>query len=77
MAKKKISARTVYNRFFEKYKRRHGYIGSLLKNGAKEDVFEFEFDSISDTKNAKKYLSENGIHYRTSSINKRKVMVFP
>lgn len=77
MAKKKISARTVYNRFFDKFKRKDGYIGSLLKNRTQQDVFQFQFDSISDVKEAKEYLSKNGVNYRTSSVDKKKVMVFP
>ena len=67
--------RAVYRSFFEKFKRKGGYIGSLLKNAAGTSVFEFEFDSKKDTDEAKEYLSKNSIRYITNSINPRKVMV--
>lgn len=73
---KKISTRTVYNIFFDKYQKA-GYISHLLKTASNKKVFEFEFDSISDVKDAKDFLSEKNINYRASSLNKKKVMVFP
>jgi hypothetical protein len=76
MATKKGS-RAVYNSFFEKFKRKSGYIGSLLKNASGTSVFEFEFDSKSDTDEAKEYLTKNSVKYTTNSINSKKVMVKP
>jgi hypothetical protein len=70
-----MTPRAMYNRFKTKYQKKPGYIGSLLKNAAGNKVFEFELDSISDTKDAKEFLTLNGVHFKTSSFNKRMVMV--
>ena len=72
MAKK--GSRAVYNAFFEKFKRKSGYIGSLLKNASGTSVFEFEFDSKNDSDEAKEYLTKNSVKYITNTINSKKVM---
>jgi len=74
MAKKK-SPIAIYKLFFEKFKRKDGYISSLLKNGAGENVFEFNFVSTSDTSDAKEFLSKFDVRKRASKINKKSVMV--
>lgn len=76
MAKKK-TGRSLYNDFFEKFKKKGGYIGSLLKNKAGQSVFEFHFDSKNDADEAKKYLSENAVKYTTSSTDPRRVIARP
>jgi len=70
-----MSPRTFYNLFLKKYQKKPGYIGSLLKNAAGQNVFEFELDSISDTKDAKEFLSQNGVSFTESSLDKRNVLV--
>jgi hypothetical protein len=76
MATKKGS-RAVYNAFFDKFRRKSGYIGSLLKNSAGTSVFEFEFDSKSDADEAREYLDKNSIKYITNSVNSKKALVKP
>lgn len=73
----KKGSRAVYNAFFNKFNKKSGYIGSLLKNASGTSVFEFEFDSKSDSDEAKEYLNKNSIKYATNSINSKKALVKP
>lgn len=76
MATKK-GCRAIYNAFFEKFKKKSGYIGSLLKNAKGTSVFEFQFDTKTDTDEAKEYLTKNLVKYSTNSIDPKKVLVKP
>jgi hypothetical protein len=70
-----MTPRTFYNLFLKKYQKKPGYIGPLVSNAADQKVFEFELDSISDTKDAKEFLLQNGVSFTESSLDKRNVLV--
>lgn len=74
MAKKK-SAKTIYNGFIEKFMKKSGYIGSLLKNKSGKQVFEFEFKSLKDKEDAKSFLSEMSLNATQNKVNPNKFLV--
>lgn len=76
MAQKKGS-RANYNAFFNKFKTRSGYIGSLLKNSIGNSVFEFEFTYKKDIEEAKDFLKEKEIKFVANQVNPKRIIVEP
>lgn len=77
MATNKKTPKAIYLAFFEKFKRKPGYIGSLLNNNAGEKLFEIHFDFKKDVDEAKEYLKLNGIKYSIGAIDNKRLLIKP
>ena len=63
-----------YNKFFEKFKRTNGYIGSLAQMSSKNVAFEFEFNKVEDNEKAILFLNKLGVKIIRNRIVSNKIL---